>query len=118
MIVIELRRSSFGDADAGGGGACAELAVLHDVVWRKSSFSGDDAGGGGTCVEPADLCGVAWRKSARSEGGTGGTCVKLAVLHDVVGVRDSTSPQSGHLTIGRETLTALLDRIKSGVLDL
>ncbi|MBW8483057.1 DUF397 domain-containing protein [Actinomadura parmotrematis] len=61
---------------------------------------------------------IEWRKSTRSEGGSGGTCVELAVLHDAVGVRDSTSPQSGHLSLGRETLTTLLTHIKSGTLDL
>ncbi len=53
---------------------------MTQEVWRKSSYSG----GSGTdnCVE------VSWHKSSHS-GGTDNSCVEVAFVDSVVGVRDS-----------------------------
>ncbi|SMD26157.1 DUF397 domain-containing protein [Kibdelosporangium aridum] len=55
-------------------------------MWRKSSFSGDE-----NCIE------VAWRKSSFSGGSV--DCVEVAWPGATVSIRDSKSPDSGHLTI-------------------
>ncbi len=57
-----------------------------------------------------------WRKSSRSSQ-EGDTCVEVAGLHATVGVRDSTEPEGPVLHVGRDVLTRLLERIKTGQLD-
>ncbi|NEA21294.1 DUF397 domain-containing protein [Actinomadura bangladeshensis] len=57
-----------------------------------------------------------WRKSSHTSQ-EGGTCVELAVLNTLVGVRDSTDPEGPVLRFGRDGLTRLLERIKTGELD-
>ncbi|TDB81302.1 DUF397 domain-containing protein [Actinomadura sp. KC216] len=56
-----------------------------------------------------------WRKSSRSgSGGHGGEdCVELAVLAGVVGVRDSKSPEAGHLNLTHEGFAQLLAAVKA-----
>lgn len=58
-----------------------------------------------------------WRKSSHSGNG-GNTCVELAALGDGTGVRDSVSPQTGHLTLTPGELAALVRDIKAGRHDL
>jgi hypothetical protein len=53
-----------------------------------------------------------WRKSSRSANGTSGQCVELADLGSAIGIRDSKSPDAGHLTISPETFADLLSRIR------
>lgn len=59
-----------------------------------------------------------WRKSSYSSGGTSGECVEVAALDGCVGIRDSKAPSQGHLSVPREGLGGLLQRIKAGALDL
>ena len=72
----------------------------HDLTWHKSSYSG---GTNGACVEVA----LPWRKSSYS-GATNGDCVEVALNTELVGVRDSKSPTSGHLNVPAESWTAFL----------
>jgi hypothetical protein len=53
-----------------------------------------------------------WRKSSRS--GQNGNCVEIANLATSVGVRDSKSPNAGHLTFSRSTWTAFITQAKAG----
>jgi len=57
---------------------------MTQEVWRKSSHSGGD--GTTNCLE------VSWRKSSYS-GSTDNSCVEVAFVADVVGVRDSKNTQ-------------------------
>ena len=59
---------------------------------------------------------TAWRKSSYTSQ-EGGTCVELADLTSVVGVRDSTDPHGPVLQFGRDAMARLLGRIKTGELD-
>jgi hypothetical protein len=59
-----------------------------------------------------------WRKSSRSEGGTSGDCVEVACLSHAIGVRDSKSPNTDHLTLSPDAFTALVQQIKNNHLDL
>jgi Domain of unknown function (DUF397) len=59
---------------------------------------------------------IAWRKSSFSEGGGATDCVELADLDQLVGIRDSKSPERGHLSVSRTALSGLLHRIKNGEL--
>ncbi|RKS79380.1 uncharacterized protein DUF397 [Actinomadura pelletieri DSM 43383] len=63
---------------------------------------------------------IEWRKSSRSGGGGGtmGDCVELASMNGKIGIRDSKSPHSGHLMVGRVALRDLVNEIKAGDLDL
>ncbi|MEV5568622.1 DUF397 domain-containing protein [Spirillospora sp. NPDC052269] len=54
------------------------------VVWRKSSFSGSDYG----------------------------QCVEVADLGNIVGIRDSKAPGSGHLALGAAGFASLVERVK------
>ncbi|CND84346.1 Domain of uncharacterised function (DUF397) [Mycobacterium tuberculosis] len=63
-----------------------------------------------------DVKRVTWRKSSYSSQ-EGGTCVELANLDATVGVRDSTNPEGPVLYVGRDVLSRLLERIKTGQLD-
>jgi hypothetical protein len=40
-------------------------------------------------VSTVDFTGARWRKSSRSGGGSGNSCVEVAFVSQVVGVRDS-----------------------------
>lgn len=63
--------------------------------------------------------GLKWRKSSRS--GNGGNCVELAFGPDgrATGmVRDSKSPERGHLTVTMDAFAAFLVSVKRGELDL
>ncbi|XRQ10303.1 DUF397 domain-containing protein [Actinomadura welshii] len=52
-----------------------------------------------------------WRKSSKSTT-QGGECVEVAALSDAIGVRDSKSPQGGHLALSRESFATLVQRVK------
>ncbi|QXJ23298.1 DUF397 domain-containing protein [Actinomadura graeca] len=58
-----------------------------------------------------------WRKSTYS-GGEAAQCVEMASVRNRVGIRDTKDLRSGHLTVEREALAALVGRIKAGDLDL
>jgi hypothetical protein len=58
---------------------------------------------------------LVWRKSSRSSEGSSGECVEVARLTDVIGVRDSKSPDAGRLTLETDRFAALLRRIKSDI---
>lgn len=62
------------------------------LTWRKSSFSGN---GGPNCVE-----------------------VGTAAAGSAAGIRDSKSPERGHLAVSPGMLGALLADVKAGRLDL
>ncbi|MBA9001221.1 DUF397 domain-containing protein [Thermomonospora cellulosilytica] len=64
-----------------------------------------------------DVTRVEWRKSSHSSS-NGGNCVELADLASVVGIRDSKSPEAGHLAVDRAALSRLVGEIKGGDLDL
>lgn len=58
-----------------------------------------------------------WRKSTRSDT-SGNDCVEAARLPGAVGLRDSKNPDAGHLTVSPPAFGDLLDRIRTGALDL
>lgn len=58
-----------------------------------------------------------WRKSSHSGQVDTADCVELAQLDGTVGIRDSKHPADPHLSVDRETLWALFNRIRSGELD-
>jgi hypothetical protein len=60
---------------------------------------------------------LGWRKS-KASGSGGGQCVEVATVPGMTLVRDSKSPERGHLTVTPETFGALLGRVKRGELDL
>ncbi len=64
-----------------------------------------------------DLKHANWRKSSYT-GQEGGTCVELADLALLVGVRDSTDPEGPVLSFGKGAVASLVARIKAGDLDL
>lgn len=53
-----------------------------------------------------------WRKSSHSGQGGTGECVELAHLPCGVGVRDSKTPEAGHLELPYRAFAALLDYLK------
>ncbi|REE97771.1 DUF397 domain-containing protein [Thermomonospora umbrina] len=53
-----------------------------------------------------------WRKSSRSANSGQEDCVELARLTRTVGIRDSKSPDAGHLNLSPETFTALIAQVK------
>ncbi|QKW33820.1 DUF397 domain-containing protein [Actinomadura sp. NAK00032] len=57
-----------------------------------------------------------WRKSSYSTQ-EGGQCVETADLEATLGIRDSTDPDGPVLHFGRDAVTELLNRIKTGELD-
>jgi hypothetical protein len=66
-------------------------------------------------METEDLT---WRKARAS--GNGGQCVEVGTKAggSVAGIRDSKSPERGHLAVTPEAFAALLTSIKRGALDL
>lgn len=60
---------------------------------------------------------TAWRKSSRSSDTQSADCVELASLGATVGIRDSKSPDSGHITMEAERFAALVQGVKSGKYD-
>ncbi|GAA1897258.1 DUF397 domain-containing protein [Actinomadura bangladeshensis] len=68
-------------------------------------------------MKTTDLSSARWRKSSRS-GGNSGQCVEVAEASGLVGVRDSKSPEGGHLVLDRGAVSVLLARVKAGDFDL
>jgi hypothetical protein len=68
-------------------------------------------------MESADI--VQWRKASRSSNG-GASCVEVGTASDgrARGIRDSKSPERGHITVTPATLRALLADVKAGRRDL
>jgi hypothetical protein len=62
---------------------------------------------------------LTWRKASRSAG-NGGACVEVGTTAAgrAAGIRDSKSPEHGHLAVTPETLGALLASVKRGELEL
>ncbi|WP_083983971.1 DUF397 domain-containing protein [Actinomadura hibisca] len=54
-----------------------------------------------------------WRKSSRSGGGND-SCVEVAGLPDLVGLRDSKDPEGPKLALPRDAFGSLLQDIRSG----
>ena len=61
---------------------------------------------------------LTWRKATKS--GNGGECVEVGTTAggSVAGIRDSKSPERGHLAVTPAMLGALLDDVRRGQLDL
>jgi hypothetical protein len=57
---------------------------------------------------------LTWRKSSRSSDGTTSTCIEVAQLSDVIGVRDSKNPDGGHVALTSKEFATLVRRIKEG----
>lgn len=60
----------------------------------------------------SDLTAAQWRKSSRS--GAGNDCVELVVARIGTAVRDSKSPDTGHLAFGGGGWHAFLGVVKEG----
>jgi len=63
---------------------------------------------------------LSWRKASRS-GSQGGNCVEVGTTSagHVAGIRDSKSPERGHLAVTPEVFSAFLAAIKAGrILDV
>jgi hypothetical protein len=61
--------------------------------------------------------GLRWRKARASSAENG--CVEVGTLGGhAAGIRDSKSPERGHLAVTPEMLGALLGAVKAGQLDL
>jgi hypothetical protein len=67
-------------------------------------------------MEETDLT---WRKASKSENGGGG-CLEVGTTPagQCAGIRDSKSPERGHITVTPGMLGALLASVKRGELDL
>jgi hypothetical protein len=63
-----------------------------------------------------DFSRASWRKSSRSNPGTGGDCVEVAMAGKV-GVRDSKNRTGAMLVVGYQEWETLVDQIKTGDLD-
>ncbi|GAA3444485.1 DUF397 domain-containing protein [Planomonospora venezuelensis] len=57
--------------------------------------------------------GPVWRKSSYSTEQEFGTCVEVAELGDLLGVRDSKNASGPHLIFTRESWSAFTEAIKS-----
>ncbi|GAA3930199.1 DUF397 domain-containing protein [Actinomadura viridis] len=55
---------------------------------------------------------IQWRKSSYSQGLENSDCVEVANLPELIGIRDSKAPNTGHLTLTPATFTLLLTRLK------
>lgn len=64
----------------------------------------------------SDLSGASWRKSSRS--GAGNDCVELVVAGIGAAVRDSKSPEAGHICLETTQWDAFLGVVKGGRLDV
>jgi hypothetical protein len=62
-------------------------------------------------MEDKDLI---WRKASKSS--NGGQCVEVAAATTFTGIRDSKSPERGHLAVRPEVFGALLASVKAGEL--
>ena len=58
-----------------------------------------------------------WRKSSRSGGGNGGSCVEVACLGAVVGVRDSKDRRGPVLAFTEEEWKNFAAQVKNGEFD-
>jgi hypothetical protein len=60
-----------------------------------------------------------WRK-ARMSSGNGGNCVEVGTTANgrAAGIRDSKSPERGHLAVTPTVLGALLASVRAGELDM
>jgi hypothetical protein len=58
-----------------------------------------------------------WRKSSRSASSGQTDCVEVARLDGVVGLRDSKSPDSGHLRLSPAAFAELVAGVKRNDLD-
>lgn len=54
-----------------------------------------------------------WRKSSYSGEDSSSSCVEVAALGPVIGLRDSKDPDGPHLHVTRPAFAALLTQIKS-----
>jgi hypothetical protein len=63
-------------------------------------------------VTLSDLTAAEWRKSSRS--GSGNDCVELVVARIGAAVRDSKSPETGHLAFGGTGWSSFLGDVKTG----
>lgn len=81
------------------------------IQWRKSSYSTGD-GGSNECVEVGWL---PWRKSSYSTGDGGGDeCIEVGwPLSTATVLRDSKSPDTGHLHIPASSFAAFVSGIKA-----
>ncbi|MCP2166864.1 protein of unknown function (DUF397) [Goodfellowiella coeruleoviolacea] len=66
-------------------------------------------------MQTPDMSRAIWVKSSRSN--AKGSCVELAQLAEVAGVRDSKNPTGPALTFGKAELTRFLGAVKAGRLD-
>jgi len=66
-------------------------------------------------MESSDL---SWRKATRSAAQGGCVEVGTTAAGRAAGIRDSKSPEGGHLAVTPETFRALLGAVKRGELDL
>jgi hypothetical protein len=62
-------------------------------------------------VDTPNFRAATWRKSSYS--GEYGTCVEIAVAVPLVGVRDSKSIETGHLTITTPQWTAFVGAVRA-----
>jgi hypothetical protein len=67
-------------------------------------------------MESTDLT---WRKASPSSNG-GNSCVEVGTTADgrAAGIRDSKSPERGHLAIAAEVFAAFLADVKAGKRDM
>jgi hypothetical protein len=59
-----------------------------------------------------DLTGALWRKSSRS-GEQGDMCVELAVVADIVAIRDSRDPDGPRVILNLEDFRRFTDTLKN-----
>jgi hypothetical protein len=81
------------------------------IQWRKSSYST----GEGTADECVEVGWLPWRKSSFSTGdGSGNECVEVGwLLSTAALLRDSKSPENGHLHIPASAFAAFMTSIKA-----
>ncbi|WP_026415772.1 DUF397 domain-containing protein [Actinomadura oligospora] len=53
-----------------------------------------------------------WRKSSYSGDTGGSTCVEVAALEPLIGIRDSKAPDEPHLHVSREAFGSLLASLR------
>ncbi|MFC4052613.1 DUF397 domain-containing protein [Actinomadura syzygii] len=61
---------------------------------------------------------IHWRKSSHSQGGGQGECVEVSTNTRTLFVRDSKDPEGPRLALGADAWVDLVQRVKSGALDL